>query len=126
MGIVEKTEHVQRYFQLCGYNDNFRSRHTQKFKILRPFFNFFTPQYVIVRGVSQFFFNWNIILLVTQDHTQKFKILRQFFNFFTPQYVIVRGVGGGSRFFFDWNVILLVTQDHMQKFETLRQPLLGF
>ena len=71
----------------------------QKFKILRQIFNFFTPQYLIVRGVGgdlDFFFDWNVILSVTQDHMQKFKILQQYLNFFTPQYVIVRGVGGGS------------------------------
>ena len=52
-----------------------------------------------VGGGSQFFFDWNVILMIPQDHMQKFKILRQFLNFFTPQYVIVQGVGGGSTFF---------------------------
>ena len=75
--------------------------HMQKFEILQPIFNFFTPQYLIVRGVGGglVFFYWNVILSVTQDHMQKFEILRPFFNFFTPQYIIVRGVGGGSNFF---------------------------
>ena len=67
-------------------------------------------------GGLDFFFDWNVILSVTQDHMQKFEILRPIFNFFTPQYLIVRGVGGGLDFFSDWNVILWVTQDHMQKF----------
>ena len=32
------------------------------------------------------FFNWNVLLSITQDHMQKIKILQQFFIFFTPQY----------------------------------------
>ena len=74
-----------------------------KFQNPTTIFQFFYPpicQYVIVRGVGvlDLFFDWNVILSVTQDQMQKFKIPPQFFNYFTPQYVIVRGVG--SRFFF--------------------------
>ena len=72
----------------------------QNFKILWQIFNFFTPQYLIVQGVGvSIFFNWNVILSVTQDRMRKFKILRQIFNFFTPQYLIVPGGRGGLDFF---------------------------
>ena len=76
----------------------------QKFEILRPIFNFFTPQYLIVRGVgggSQFFFDWNVIFLVTQEPMQNFKTVAQtllgetaHFGLFPPKIGFFRGVWG--------------------------------
>ena len=76
----------------------------QKFEILRPIFNFFTPQYLIVRGVGgglDFFSDWNVIFSVTQEPMQNFKTVAQtllgetaHFGLFPPKIGFFRGVWG--------------------------------
>ena len=78
----------------------------QKFEILRPIFNFFSPQYLIVRGVgggglSIFFSDWNVIFSVTQEPMQNFKTVAQtllgetaHFGLFPPKIGFFRGLWG--------------------------------
>ena len=78
--------------------------HMQKFEILQPIFNFFTPQYLIVRGVVgglDFYSDWNVIFSVTQEPLQNFKTVAQtllaetaHFGLFQPKIGFFRGVWG--------------------------------
>ena len=101
----------------------------QNFKILRQIFNFFTPQYLIVRGVgggSRLFF-WLECYSIGNSgpHAKIWNPTTNFQFFHPPISHSAGGRGGNLNFFSDWNVIFLVTQEPMQNFKTVAQTLLG-